>query len=296
MDRGRQRSIARWTATATAAAILVFTTVLTVNYLRARAALPVDDARIADLVDEVSRDASRAPALADEHARISAVRQARRRLDDVLGIALIGCAAVFIGAAKWHRWLCAGRRPPSSRRLPTTSDADLVPPPASAARAATAPQEIDPNLVDELIATYGSTREAAVPILQALQDRCGYLPDEALRRICEHTDIGAAQIAGTSSFYARFRRSPVGDHVLRVCHGTACHVGGARSITDELRRRLGIAAGEDTDPQRRVTIDEVACLGCCSLAPVMMLDERTLGRLSPATARGVLASLNGAPD
>jgi NADH:ubiquinone oxidoreductase subunit E len=106
-----------------------------------------------------------------------------------------------------------------------------------------------------------------------------------LARVCERTEITAAQIAGTSSFYARFRRSPVGRHVVRVCHGTACHVAGAEQITQELRRHLGIEADADTDPSRRFTIDVVACLGCCSLAPVMMVEEDTVGRLTPASAR-----------
>ena len=97
-----------------------------------------------------------------------------------------------------------------------------------------------------------------------------------------------AQIAGTSSFYAQFRRSPVGRHVVRVCHGTACHVAGAEQITQELRRHLDIAPDADTDPRRLFTVDAVACLGCCSLAPVMMIEEDTVGRLTPASARQAL--------
>jgi len=80
----------------------------------------------------------------------------------------------------------------------------------------------------------------------------------------------------------------VGRHVVRVCHGTACHVAGAEQITEELRRHLEIPAGADTDPQRLFTLDKVACLGCCSLAPVMMIEEDTAGRLTPATARQAL--------
>jgi NADH:ubiquinone oxidoreductase subunit E len=76
----------------------------------------------------------------------------------------------------------------------------------------------------------------------------------------------------------------VGEHLVRVCHGTACHVSGARQITEELRRYLAIPEGEDTDAARRFTLDEVACLGCCSLAPVLMVDGRTAGKLTPAGA------------
>ena len=138
--------------------------------------------------------------------------------------------------------------------------------------------------MERIVQQQGRSKEAAIPILQAIQSHYRYLPDEALQRVCELTEITPAQIAGTSSFYAQFRRSPVGKHVVRVCHGTACHVSGARQITEELRRRLEIPDGADTDPQRMFTVDEVACLGCCSLAPVIMVDGQTVGKLTPATA------------
>jgi NADH:ubiquinone oxidoreductase subunit E len=156
------------------------------------------------------------------------------------------------------------------------------------AAADTAAPQVDLSFVDDLVAAEGRSKEAAIPILQAIQSHYRYLPDEALRRVCELTEVTPAQIAGTSSFYARFRRSPVGDHIVRVCHGTACHVAGARQITEELRRQLHIPEGADTDPSRRFTIDEVACLGCCSLAPVLMVDEQTAGRLTPMAAVAAL--------
>jgi NADH:ubiquinone oxidoreductase subunit E len=132
------------------------------------------------------------------------------------------------------------------------------------------------------------------PDPQALQAHYRYLPDAALRQVCERTEITPAQIAGTSSFYAQFRRSPVGRHVVRVCHGTACHVAGAEQITEELRRHLGIAPEADTDAESRFTLDSVACLGCCSLAPVMMIEEETAGRLTPASARQALDAVEQA--
>ena len=155
-------------------------------------------------------------------------------------------------------------------------------------RPLTEPPPLDLSFVDTAIAQHGRTRESAIPLLQAIQTHYRYLPDEALRRVCELTDVTPAQIAGTSSFYAQFRRSPVGKHVVRVCHGTACHVSGARQITEELRRYLAIPEGADTDPSRTFTLDEVACLGCCSLAPVLMVDGHTAGRLTPASARNAL--------
>jgi NADH-quinone oxidoreductase subunit F len=149
---------------------------------------------------------------------------------------------------------------------------------------ASACDEIDLGFVDEIVAKQGRTPEAAIPILQAIQMHYRYLPDEALRRVCELTEITPAQIAGTSSFYAQFRRSPAGRHVVRVCHGTACHVAGARQVTEELRRYLAIPPDADTDPAQMFTVDAVACVGCCSLAPVLVVDGQTAGRLTPASA------------
>jgi NADH:ubiquinone oxidoreductase subunit E len=147
---------------------------------------------------------------------------------------------------------------------------------------------VDLTFVDGLVERLGRGQEAAVPILQAIQEHYRYLPDEALRRVCELTEITPAQIAGTSSFYARFRRSPVGRHVVKVCHGTACHVAGAQQVHDELRRHLAIPPGADTDARRLFTLEAVACLGCCSLAPVLMVGDEAAGRLTPASARQAL--------
>jgi NADH:ubiquinone oxidoreductase subunit E len=159
---------------------------------------------------------------------------------------------------------------------------------AAAADDSTEEPEIDLSIVDDIIIKEGRNREAAIPILQAIQTHFRYLPDEALKKVCEETDITPAQIAGTSSFYSQFRRSPVGKHVVKVCHGTACHVSGIVPIHDEMRRYLSIPEDADTDPKRKFTLDKVACLGCCSLAPVMMIDEHTVGRLTPATACAAL--------
>jgi NADH:ubiquinone oxidoreductase subunit E len=144
--------------------------------------------------------------------------------------------------------------------------------------------ELDLSFVEQMVSQIGHGKEAAIPLLQAIQTHYRYLPDEALHRVSELTEITPAEISGTSSFYGQFRRSPVGEHIVRVCHGTACHVSGARQITEELRRYLAIPNGEDTDAARMFTLDEVACLGCCSLAPVLMVDGHTAGKLTPATA------------
>lgn len=151
------------------------------------------------------------------------------------------------------------------------------------------------TFVDEAVARLGRSREAAIPLLQAIQTHYRYLPDDALRHLCEITEITPAQISGVSSFYGQFRRSPVGEHIVKVCHGTACHVTGARQITDELRRYLAIAEGQDTDPSRQFTIEEVACIGCCSLAPVLMIDQHTAGRLTPHTVPDAVRPFENEP-
>jgi NADH-quinone oxidoreductase subunit F len=104
-----------------------------------------------------------------------------------------------------------------------------------------------------------------------------------LRQVCERTDITPASIAGVSTFYSQFRHKPVGRHIISICHGTACHVKGAELIHETLRRHLAIPAGEETDPTGTFTLERVACLGCCTLAPVMKIDAVTYGHLTPET-------------
>lgn len=274
-------------ATLAAGAVLVLCVVaLAADYVVMRGWTPASDARIAALQEKVQRDAKLAPVLAAEQKKIAEFNRARRTRVNWLSLVLAAAAAGFIAGAK-RIWAPAKLPAKAPEKGPSPvgprSSRTLAP-------QATAPPEIDLAFVDELIDKEGRGVEAAIPILQAIQAHYRYLPDEALRRVCEKTEITPSQIAGTSSFYSRFRRSPVGEHIVRVCHGTACHVAGARQITDELRRELSIADGEDTDPSRTFTVEEVACLGCCSLAPVLMVDEHTAGKLTPATACDALAA------
>ena len=145
---------------------------------------------------------------------------------------------------------------------------------------------IDLTFTDATVARIGRRPEALIPILQALQDHYGYLPEAALRRVCETTEITPAALTGVASFYDMFRHAPVGRHLLRVCVGTACHVAGANHIEDELRRRLHIPTGGDTDPDGHFTIERVACLGTCTLAPVVKFDQTTLGQVTVDSIEG----------
>jgi NADH-quinone oxidoreductase subunit F len=148
--------------------------------------------------------------------------------------------------------------------------------------------ECDLAGVDAILAETGRSPDALIPILRAIQDQYNYLPPEALRHVADHSDITPAAIAGVSTFYAQFRHRPAGRHCVRVCVGTACHVKGADSVTDAIKRHLDIAEDDDTDPEGQFTVEEVACLGCCMLAPVARIDDMTYGDLEPQKAPQVL--------
>ncbi|MGA2592865.1 MAG: NAD(P)H-dependent oxidoreductase subunit E [Bryobacteraceae bacterium] len=252
--------------------------ILFTDYVVVRRSAPRDDNLIKELQNQVKSNAAQAPKLAAEQNRITAARRARKTRDNAVAWVLILSAAVFFIARGAGTPACRPALLPA-RRAALASCAGR-----SARAAGTSACAPDLTFIDQLIAQHGRTQESAIILLQSIQTHYRYLPDEALRRLCELTEITPAQVAGTSSFYGQFRRSPVGRHVVRVCHGTACHVSGARQVTDELRRYLAIPEGADTDPDRMFTVDEVACLGCCSLAPVLMVDNHAAGNLTPATA------------
>jgi len=291
MTRDRQRTAARAGKSIAAAIVAACAAIMIADYAATRTQLLGDAERVAALQEQTQTDASFAPTLAAEQDRITRVRRARKARSDALSVLLIAASSAFLASAKWLVALDGLRPvvaliPLASLRTPAAPSSAVA---GKLSAGAPAAPEIDLTFVDRVVEKEGRSKEVAIPILQAIQSHYRYLPDEALKRVCELTDVTPAQIAGTSSFYARFRRSPVGEHVIRVCHGTACHVSGARQITEELRRQLRIPDGADTDPDRMFTLDEVACLGCCSLAPVLMVDNHTAGRLTPAAA---LAALN----
>ena len=276
--------------TIVAALVVAATTALLLADVAADRLRATGDAELlAELEERTRSDAAAAVELEAERERQTERSLRRETRGRRLGWVLLVASAVFVTTAKW---LIAERRPAPVAEAPLVRLGVKVAPtagePSTSDRAVPAPpvveDEVDLGFVDRLVAEHGRSREAAIPILQAIQTHYRYLPDEALRRLAELTEITPAQIAGTASFYAQFRRTPVGEHMVRICHGTACHVAGVEHVTDELRRQLGIPDGGDTDPERLFTLDPVACLGCCSLAPVMMVGDQTAGHLTPATA------------
>ena len=126
-----------------------------------------------------------------------------------------------------------------------------------------------------------------IPLLQSAQDHFGYIPRRAIKYISEVTNIPESTIYGVITFYSQFRLQPMGKHVIRVCAGTACHVSGARMLIETIQDELGIEV-DDTTPDGLFTLATVACLGCCSLAPVMMVDDETHGRLTTASVRKIM--------
>ncbi|MBM4018596.1 MAG: 4Fe-4S dicluster domain-containing protein [Planctomycetes bacterium] len=148
--------------------------------------------------------------------------------------------------------------------------------------------DIDLQFVDETVARLGRGPEMTIPILQAIQGHYRYLPEEALQRVCGLTEISPSRITGVATFYTQFRHRPMGRHLLSVCHGTACHVKGSGLVHDALARHLGIPAGGDTDPAGVFTLHKVACLGCCTLAPVIQIDGVTYGHMTADRVPGVL--------
>jgi NADH-quinone oxidoreductase E subunit len=128
-----------------------------------------------------------------------------------------------------------------------------------------------------------------IPLLQSAQDHFGYIPRRAIKYIAEVTNIPESSVYGVITFYSQFRLQPMGKYVIRLCAGTACHVSGSKLLIDTAQDELGIEVG-DTTPDGLFTLFTVACLGCCSLAPVMMINDETHGSLTPAAVRKLLRS------
>ena len=135
--------------------------------------------------------------------------------------------------------------------------------------------------INQIVAKRGTSADAAIPILQDIQQEFNYLPDVALKQVCELTEITPARITGIATFYTQFRHQPAGKHIIRVCTGTACHVKGASRVFDAIARELKLADGQETDDKGLFTLETVACLGCCTLAPVVKIDDTTYGHVLP---------------
>jgi NADH-quinone oxidoreductase subunit E len=136
---------------------------------------------------------------------------------------------------------------------------------------------------------YDGEPGSLIPLLQAAQRDYSYIPETAIHYISDIVGIPPAQIYGVITFYTQFRLKPLGKYLLRICNGTACHVNASKLMGQVIEDELGIQVGQTTE-DGLFTIQSVACLGCCSLAPVMMINEDTHGRLDPKKIRKILKS------
>jgi NADH-quinone oxidoreductase subunit E len=144
--------------------------------------------------------------------------------------------------------------------------------------------------IQGIIAEVGEGPGSLIPVLQKTQDALGYLSSETLKGISSALDIPLSDIYGVVTFYSQFRLKPSGKNMIKVCHGTACHVGRSEGISEALEDELKISHG-DTTPDGKFTLERVACLGCCSLAPCIMINNETYGRLTPDKARKIVRSI-----
>lgn len=132
-----------------------------------------------------------------------------------------------------------------------------------------------------------------IPLLQGAQEIYGYLPKQVFEKISAETGLELSEMYGVATFYAQFRMHPVGKNIIKVCHGTACHVQNAKEITEALEELMMIKDGETTE-DRLFTLESVACLGCCSLAPVMMVADQTYGKLTGNESVKIIKNIRAA--
>jgi len=133
--------------------------------------------------------------------------------------------------------------------------------------------------ITKILNEYSGKKGSLIPILQKTQEAYGYLSNENMKDIADGLGMSAAEVYGVATFYTQFRFTPVGKHIIKVCHGTACHVGGVKILDAMLKSKIGIDPGETTK-DGIFSIQQVACLGCCSLAPVVMIGDTTYGQLT----------------
>jgi NADH-quinone oxidoreductase E subunit len=151
-------------------------------------------------------------------------------------------------------------------------------------------QDVDLAKLEPVFKKYEDMAKGSlIPVLQAAQDTYGYLPLKALEAIANQLAVPISQIYGVVTFYAQFRLTPRGKHIIRSCQGTACHVRNAARILEALKTTLGVKPG-DTTEDLKFTLETVACIGACSLAPVMMIDTDAHGRLRPDRIAKILDS------
>ncbi len=151
-------------------------------------------------------------------------------------------------------------------------------------------EEINLSVIDPLIKKYKGKKGNMIPILQGAQEAYGYIPRKVFEKISKELGLSLSDMYGVATFYAQFRLHPVGKNIIKVCHGTACHVQNADAISDAIKEALNIKDGETTE-DKLFTLESVACLGCCSLAPVMMIGDEAYGKLTGNAAVKIIKEI-----
>jgi len=153
--------------------------------------------------------------------------------------------------------------------------------------AALSVEEIN-STVEAVVKETGTGRDKVILMLQEVQKKLNYLPSEALKHIIRITEVTPGQISGVSTFYSQFRHIPSGRHTIKICAGTACHVKGSQLISEAFKRDLKITDERNSSPDNLFSIEEVACLGCCTLAPVVQIDSKTYGHVKPTQVNEIV--------
>ncbi len=148
-------------------------------------------------------------------------------------------------------------------------------------------EQIDINKMNEILNSHKSEQSSLIPLLQAVQEEYGYVPEAAMDKIAESLNISAGKIYGVVTFYAQFYLKPHGKHKVCICQGTACHVKGAKKVQAKIEEYLGIKEGETTEDMR-FSIESVACLGACALAPLVTVDKDYYGNMTPEKVKDAL--------
>ena len=153
--------------------------------------------------------------------------------------------------------------------------------------------DVQDNKFEELLPVlkkYAGTEGSLITILQQAQDIYGYLSMELISHIAKEANIKPAKVYGVATFYSQFRMRPVGKHHILLCQGTACHVVGSKKIENAISEAIGVSEGETT-ADGLFTYSNVACLGCCSLAPAMMIGDVTYGSLTPEETKNIIEDI-----
>jgi len=151
----------------------------------------------------------------------------------------------------------------------------------------------DEDKLKSILSKYEGKKGSLISILQDVQEYYNYLPMDALNYISVETGIKPAKIHGVATFYTQFRLKPVGEKLIMLCQGTACHVNGSKAVEEAIKEELHIQDGETTE-DNLFTLINVACLGCCSLSPVMMINDDTYGNLTPEKVKSIIREIKSA--